>query len=117
MTGRGNFPSVHVVNRAEGVGDALETIRDAKKGWLELSLEDGMEIPEAVGNDEYSGKFNIRMPKSLHAILVKKAKAENVSLSQYVNYQLARGVAYPLREKKKRIVFNRDNKSILHAPN
>lgn len=44
--------------------------------------------------EDYSGKLNIRIPKSLHRILVEKAKEEKVSLNQYINYQLSRGVGY-----------------------
>jgi antitoxin HicB len=62
------------VTQGQTLEEALEMIHDAKVGWLELSLEDGMEIPEPSDNEEYSGKFNVRMPKSLHALLVKKAK-------------------------------------------
>lgn len=33
---------------------------------------------------EYSGKFNVRLPKSLHAALANEAEAEGVSLNQLV---------------------------------
>jgi len=95
------------LSQGETLQEALEMIQDAKKGWLELALEDSLEIPEPASKEEHSGKFNIRMPKSLHSILVQKAREENVSLNQYINYQLARSVAYPLQENKKRIAFTR----------
>ncbi len=50
--------------------EELDKIKDAQKCWLEVALEKGIEIPEPAGVDEYSGKFNIRMPKSLHRTLV-----------------------------------------------
>jgi predicted HicB family RNase H-like nuclease len=49
-------------------------------------------LPEpAVGPQrcEYSGKFNVRIPKSLHAALVREAEAEAVSLNQLVLTKLA----------------------------
>jgi predicted HicB family RNase H-like nuclease len=49
-------------------------------------------LPEpAVGPQrrEYSGKFNVRIPKSLHAALVHEAEAEAVSLNQLVLAKLA----------------------------
>src|SRR5206468_12761883 len=49
-------------------------------------------LPEpAVGPQrrEYSGKFNVRIPKSLHAALVSEAEAEAVSLNQLVLAKLA----------------------------
>jgi predicted HicB family RNase H-like nuclease len=39
---------------------------------------------------EYSGKFNVRVPKSLHAALVTEAESEGVSLNQLVVAKLAR---------------------------
>lgn len=38
---------------------------------------------------EYSGKFNVRIPKSLHAALACEAEAEGVSLNQLVLAKLA----------------------------
>ncbi|SRR5581483_6967930 len=38
---------------------------------------------------EYSGKFNVRVPKSLHAALAREAEAEGVSLNQLVVAKLA----------------------------
>ncbi len=38
---------------------------------------------------EYSGKFNVRIPKSLHAALAGEAEAEGVSLNQLVLAKLA----------------------------
>jgi HicB family len=44
---------------------------------------------------EFSGKFNVRVPKSLHAELVGEAEAEGVSLNQLVVAKLA----LPLRKQ------------------
>ena len=38
---------------------------------------------------EYSGKFNVRIPKSLHAALASEADSEGVSLNQLVLAKLA----------------------------
>lgn len=68
-------------------------IQDAKKCWIETCMELGRPVPEPAP-EEYSGKLNIRIPKSLHRILAEKAKEEKVSLNQYISYQLARAVGY-----------------------
>lgn len=39
--------------------------------------------------DSYSGKLNIRIPRSLHQRLTLEAKADGVSLNQYILYKLA----------------------------
>nr|WP_260866403.1 type II toxin-antitoxin system HicB family antitoxin [Paenibacillus xylanexedens] len=55
-----------------------------------MKLEYGDVIPEPIGEDEYSGKFNLRVPKSLHRQLVERVAAESVSLNQYCLYKLSR---------------------------
>ena len=49
-----------------------------------------MEIPEPIKEESLSGKFVIRVPKSLHRRLVIEAEKEGVSLNQYAMYKLAR---------------------------
>lgn len=72
--------------------EAIEMIRDAMEGWLSVALEDGITIPEPRKLDEYSGKFVVRVPRSLHRDLVLNAEQEGVSLNQYVNVALAHAV-------------------------
>lgn len=43
----------------------------------------------------YSGKFTVRLPKSLHQLLVDRAEKEGVSLNLYVTQALSRTVAVP----------------------
>ena len=47
------------------------------------------EPPAGPQRREYSGKFNVRVPKSLHAALANEAEAEGVSLNQLVVAKLA----------------------------
>ena len=76
------------ITEADSKKEVLEMIEDAKKAWLETALERKIVIPEPI-SDEFSGKFNIRLPKSLHRKLVYKAKEENVSLNSLVITKLA----------------------------
>jgi len=73
--------------------EALEMIRDAMEGWLEVALEDGVRIPEPRALTDYSGKFVVRVPPSLHRDLVDRAAEEGVSLNQLVTVALAEAVA------------------------
>ncbi len=81
-----------------GTGDTIEeAIEDAKFGkdmWIEAATKIGKEIPTPSNSYsiEYSGKFNIRIPKSLHRDLVLKAEEEDVSLNALCSTLLARGV-------------------------
>ncbi len=68
--------------------EALEMIEDAKKAWLEVALQRKIAIPEP-SQDDYSGRFNIRLPKFLHRKLAHKAKQEGVSLNALVTATLA----------------------------
>lgn len=72
--------------------EAIEMIQDAMRGWIEVSLEDGDPIPEPRPLEDYSGKFVVRVPHSLHRELVEHAEREGVSLNQYINVALARAV-------------------------
>ncbi len=54
------------------------------RGWLEVAIEDCLEIPLPNVMKKYSGKFLVRVPTSLHRKLAEAAKKEGVSLNQYV---------------------------------
>lgn len=71
---------------AETKADALAMIEDAMQEWLVVAIEDGIEIPlpEAQQEDRYSGKFPLRLPKSLHRKLAQGAEKDRVSLNQYL---------------------------------
>jgi len=75
------------VSQGKSYEEACENIKDAMEMWLEVAIDDNMKIPEPEEID-YSGKFVVRLPKTLHKKLVKNAKKENVSLNQYVIYLL-----------------------------
>jgi len=47
---------------------------------------------------KYSGKFTVRLPKSLHQALVDRADREGVSLNLFVTNALSRTVAMPGRK-------------------
>lgn len=64
--------------------EALEMIKDAMEGWLESSIDRGLEIPLPDVMREYSGRFLVRVPVSLHRRLAEIAKKEGVSLNHYI---------------------------------
>jgi len=69
--------------------EAFENIREAMEGWIETKLEKGFPIPQPVDDTKYSGKFLLRLPKTLHARLAAEAEKEGVSLNQYALYRLS----------------------------
>lgn len=75
----------------ETIEEALENGEDAFLCWMQVILEDGRAIPEA-GSGGATGRFVQRMPKSLHARLTARAKAEGVSLNTLVVSLVAEGL-------------------------
>ena len=50
----------------------------------------GEPVPEPIAERSFSGRFNVRVPESLHRELVLAAAAEGVSLNRLVSDRLAR---------------------------
>jgi len=80
------------MTQADTFDELGEMIEDAKRAWIESALEDGEEIPLPRKVEDYSGKFVVRLPKSLHKQLVNTANQEGVSLNTYVNVALSQAV-------------------------
>lgn len=80
------------VTEADSSAEAVTMIYDAMAGWIEVALADGQPVPEPHAAEEYSGKFVVRVSKSLHRDLVAAAAREDVSLNRYVATELARAV-------------------------
>ena len=70
--------------------EAYKNLREAMEGWIETKIEGGFSIPLPVGYEDFSGKFVVRIPKSLHYKLSIEAEQEGVSLNQYALYKLSR---------------------------
>lgn len=80
------------MTEGDSAAEAAEMIQDAMTSWLEVALDDGMTIPEPRPEEDFSGKFVVRVAKSLHRDLVEAADREGVSLNQFINTALARAV-------------------------
>lgn len=93
-TGEYFYAKVLELDGCQSTGDSFEeaykSLREAMKEWIEIKLEHRISIPEPIKSDSYSGKFVIRMPKSLHYQLSIEAQEEGVSLNQYALYKLSR---------------------------
>ncbi|MFC0906675.1 toxin-antitoxin system HicB family antitoxin [Clostridium sp. MT-14] len=76
---------------ADTIDEGINLLNDAKRSWLESALEDGMLIPEPLKEENFSGQFKLRMPKSLHKELMEKSKEEGISMNQYCVYLLSKG--------------------------
>jgi len=78
---------------AETPEQGFTLLEDAKRNWIAACLEDGTPIPEPNGISEYSGQFELRIPKSLHKTLAEDSKQEGISINQYCVYLLSSGAS------------------------
>ena len=73
----------------ETMEEAAANIQEAMEGWIETKLENGFTVPNTFEVNKFSGKFVVRLPKSLHSRLAMEAEKEGVSLNQYALYKLS----------------------------
>ena len=69
--------------------EAYDGLMEAMEGWIETKLESGFAVPSPLDSNKFSGKYVVRLPKSLHARLAIEAEKEGVSLNQYTLYKLS----------------------------
>ncbi|MFI3213477.1 MAG: toxin-antitoxin system HicB family antitoxin [Eubacteriales bacterium] len=78
----------------QSTADSLEELyaglNEAMEGYIEVKLENELEIPIPEQTEGYSGRFNLRLPKSLHKRLSIEAEKEGISLNTLALYKLAR---------------------------
>ena len=77
---------------ADSIEEGIKLLEDAKRVWFSACLEDGISIPEPATDENYSGQFKLRLPKSLHRLLAQKSNEEGVSMNQYCVYLLSKGI-------------------------
>ena len=77
---------------ADSIEEGIKLLEDAKREWFSACLEDGISIPEPATDENYSGQFKLRLPKSLHRLLAQKSNEEGVSMNQYCVYLLSKGI-------------------------
>lgn len=64
--------------------EAFQNLEEAAGLWVESELEDGHTIPRPFVEEEYSGKFPLRMPKDLHRKAALAAQYKGTSLNLYI---------------------------------
>jgi len=74
---------------------ALKELAVAWELAKESYTEDGEDIPQAPSNKDYSGRFNVRVDKRIHRLLVMEAARNGVSLNALVSQKLLETVRHP----------------------
>ena len=78
--------------------EALENGKDAFLSWVSASVDMGKKIPKPKAKPvdfveaDVSGRFLARLPKYIHAKLVRRAKREGVSVNALVLSFIAAGL-------------------------
>lgn len=76
------FPGLSAFGKTEE--KALKEGKIALAGFIKTYQANNMPLPEPVKQEAASGKFQLRLPKSLHRLAVRMARADGVSLNSYI---------------------------------
>jgi len=88
-----SFPDfAECISDGEAIDEALENGRDALKATIAALKAKKLPVPSPNGGGVASGKFVARVPKTVHAQLATRAKAEGVSLNTLVLTFIAQGL-------------------------
>jgi len=74
--------------------EAVENLERAAESWLIACVERGIDVPKPLTNYEASGKFALRLPRTLYARATKAAAREGVSLNQFISAAVAERLGY-----------------------
>ncbi len=78
----------------KSIEEAIKNLEEAKKAWIEVSLKEGLDIPEPVSESDFSGRILLRVPPRLHGKLIRKAKESKMSLNQYIRSLLENNLSW-----------------------
>ncbi len=84
----------------ETIDEAIKNLEITKEENFSRMLEKGIPIPEPQEQteEEFSGKFLVRVPKELHRELAHNANKNGISLNQYVQYIITKGFSFTIFE-------------------
>lgn len=74
---------------ADTLSELYEELNEIMESYLDIKISNHLPIPIPETVDKYSGKFVVRLPKTLHQRLAIEAHKEGVSLNQLALYKLA----------------------------
>ena len=73
---------------------AAAAVAEAVERWVRAAEAEGREVPPPGAAAAHSGKLLVRMPRSLHAELVRASEREGTSLNAYIVAALAASVSW-----------------------
>ena len=88
-----SFPDfAECISDGESVDEAIDNGRDALKATIAALKSKKLPVPSPNSGGVASGKFVARVPKTVHAQLATRARAEGVSLNALVLTFIAQGL-------------------------
>ncbi|MDI6849987.1 MAG: toxin-antitoxin system HicB family antitoxin [Candidatus Saccharicenans sp.] len=76
------------------IDEALSHLEVVKRDLFERYQKKGVEIPKPAAEEKkYGGRILLRIPYYLHKELAQLAQKENISLNQFLNHLIERGLA------------------------
>ena len=88
----------HCMIHGDTPEEAIKEIQIVKREWIKSNLARGNKIPEPITR-KYSGQISLRIPPSLHRLLINRSSIEDVSLNQFMTMALANFVGFQSAEK------------------
>lgn len=88
------------MTQIDSLDELPHMVEEVRTLWIESAYEHDFDVPLPSYPPEYSGKFNVRLPRALHQRLAESAEREGVSLNQYVVMLLAENDAYKRVEQR-----------------
>lgn len=77
-----NYPDFNsCIADGETIEEAIENGKKALEAVIDALRSEDLPIPRPNVGTKVSGKFVLRVPKSLHGMLINRAKKENVSMN------------------------------------
>jgi len=70
--------------------EALQGISELAQSIVSELISTGQEVPCALSEKEFSGKFMVRIPPEAHRLLAIDAAEQNLSLNRLVSSRLVR---------------------------
>ena len=92
------FPDLrYCVGTGNSIDDAIADAMKAKGEWITAAYENDIPIPEptdekANGLEGYSGRISLRIPRSLHRMVMDRAQREGVSANQLLSHLISIGI-------------------------
>lgn len=94
---RAVFPDwPNIITGGDTLADAAAAAEEALTATVAYYQDEQLPLPEPLTS--YTGQMNLRVPRSLHRELKRRAAAEGVSLNALVNYLLGQAVHHPPAE-------------------